>query len=444
MKQYLVGINLNSNELQNARIHNVETLPASAVPGQVAFNTNNNDNRLYVFNGTSWVTWAPINHASPSETFGRATDSNFGHVKLTDTFPYSDDGTASTGGVAVTPTALAAAYNTFTNVVTSTLLSASADSIPTVGAIVNSSTGVIPYIYAQTVTSSISSDVNTSSYLTTQSAVYTFVKAELADLDAMRFMGVVSSAGDLPLATASVRAGDTYRATSAFTIGSTSTASSNPEEVESGDLIIATASTPIWTVAQTNIEGAITSITTDSNLNATRQGVYTVSIGLENQGITTGTYGSTAVITTIPSSGNVIQPAFGQAIEFPVVGAKPQGTMSSIQAVTMVIPSTTATSNRNGLMTFAMYTKLSKGLMYSTTGIAAGDTSSFVPYNIYGYQATMATGTTGVNEEVVLDCRRTISGTIFAIAQSVSKFITIAYYISSTSSITTGGGDNTQ
>lgn len=82
-RKFLVPIDLTKQELQNARVQNLASAPASPVAGQIYYNTS--DNGLYFYNGSAWV-----NAASSSFTI-------LGDIGIAQTFESGDTLTISGG-----------------------------------------------------------------------------------------------------------------------------------------------------------------------------------------------------------------------------------------------------------------------------------------------------------------------------------------------------------
>lgn len=103
--------------------------------------------------------------------------------------------------------------------------------------------------------SGLEEGVSTVNLLWSSKILHDYIASVVGGVDAMRFKGTVNSNSDLP--TTGVKVGDTYMVNTAGTYAG--------QTCEVGDLIIATATTPTWTVAQTNIDGAVTASSTTSN-----------------------------------------------------------------------------------------------------------------------------------------------------------------------------------
>jgi len=74
MAKYLSNIDLSSNELQNAVIHPLGTAPSGPSEGQVYYNTG--QDKVYVYNGTAWISIAGDITEIQSATTGQLTVSN--------------------------------------------------------------------------------------------------------------------------------------------------------------------------------------------------------------------------------------------------------------------------------------------------------------------------------------------------------------------------------
>lgn len=49
----ITNLNLNKNQIESAAIHNLSSAPSNPVKGQIYFNTA--DNKMYAWDGTSWI-----------------------------------------------------------------------------------------------------------------------------------------------------------------------------------------------------------------------------------------------------------------------------------------------------------------------------------------------------------------------------------------------------
>lgn len=200
------------------------------------------------------------------------------------------------------------------------------------------------YTIDSTVTSGSTNPVSSGAVYNHVDAVRSDLEDEISDAiaasDAMRFVGTVGTGGDVTeLPTTGVRVGDTYRVITAGTYAG--------QICEIGDLIIATATTPTWTVAQTNIDGAITSLSNGTGISVTGSGSSrTISLA---SGVTTAkSVGDTSNQT----------PGFGRTFKVLSQTVDTYGRTTATADHTVTIPSTAASSSAAGLMTTTMHDKL--------------------------------------------------------------------------------------
>jgi hypothetical protein len=92
-RKFLVGIDLNKNELSNAVIQNLATAPATPAAGQIYYNTT--DNTLYFWSGSAWVNVVQAAEILYGTFAGRPAASTAGRLYYaTDNFLlYFDNGT---------------------------------------------------------------------------------------------------------------------------------------------------------------------------------------------------------------------------------------------------------------------------------------------------------------------------------------------------------------
>ena len=442
-KKFLTGIDLNKNELQNAVIQSLATAPASGTAGQIYYNST--DKKLYQYDGTSWVcvgmtysmeVGTASNNVVPIKLYanGQVQDT----VNITGaggaTVTSSDNTitiTASGGGSSITYTFTGSVSST-AYVITCTPSSGTAQTVTipladgtnaglmspsdytklsgiASGAEVNvqsdwsqSDNTADDYIknkptvtnYDTGTDSDLSTGTSTTAKVWTPKVLHDHVASVVGGIDAMVFKGTLGTGGTITSLPSTHKKGDTYRVIEAGTYAG--------QTAEVGDLIIAITTSGTtssdWTVAQTNIDGAITSSTTNtSNWLAKFTGDKIVANGIEMTAKQAASGGTDLTLVT--------------------TGEK--YTWNS-KASTDV-----ATQSANGLMSSTDKTKLD-GIAISKgkTTLATGNTSITVSnaYTILGYTATQG------DEEVLVDFEYTSSDyPKWTIASAASSAITIEY-----------------
>lgn len=257
------------------------------------------------------------------------------------------------------------------------------------------------------------------------------VASAIGAADAMRFKGTIGTGGTITsLPTSGVKIGDTYRVITAGTYAG--------EKCEVGDLIIATATTPTWTVAQTNIDGAITSISGTAPISVTGSGSsrtvaisaasgsaagsmssdhYTKLEGIEAGAQKNPTY---TAVTGQPTANQT--PGFGSTFTISQISQSTTGQITATSR-TVKIPNTTATTSAAGLMSADDKSVVNSSAIFRDTVLSAGETSVTTGYMAYSCRAFDAS----TGEGLEIENENTGTGTRFFIASAYANDIIILY-----------------
>lgn len=232
----------------------------------------------------------------------------------------------------------------------------------------------------------------------TGKAIYDYVGDAIAASDAMIFKGTIGTGGTVTALPTTYKTGWTYRVITAGTYAG--------QKCEVGDLIIALIDRngtgnldSDWTVAQTNIDGAITDISATTPITVSGSGTSR-TIGHTNSGVTAGFYG-------LPSN---TTPAFGDTFNVPYVTVDEKGHTTKAETHTVKIPNDVATDRKAGLMSANdkefLDTAYMRMVFRITAQIPVGDTS--VTLGMSSAEDTLISVQAYVgSEEVIVDVNDT-------------------------------------
>lgn len=277
---------------------------------------------------------------------------------------------------------------------------------------------------------------STSTNLPTSKAVSDFVSSAIGAADAMRFKGTIGTGGTVTALPSTHQIGDTYRVITAGTYAG--------QTCEVGDLLIAMTTSGTtssdWTVAQTNIDGALTGITAGTGISVTGSG-NSRTVGLAS-GVTTATsvgdtsnqtpsFGGTfkAISQTVDTYGRTTATA-EHTVKIPALPTASTSTAGIVQLNnTVTSTSTSQAGTANAVKTAydkaveALTAANNNAVQTVTLTIAAGSTSATTSAvtrtTLVDYRAYVG------NDEVVLDAEITSSGCTFSIASAITSAITI-------------------
>ena len=312
----LSNLDLVTNELQNAVIQPLSSAPSTAKLGQIYYNST--DKKLYQYNGTAWV----VVGVTYTQAFGSVTSNS---VPLTLT---GSDGTVSTvnikgaGGATLSMSGSTLTITTANDNTTYTFTGTASATNYVIT--ITPSSGTAQTVTIPLATASVAGLVvvdNTMSASSTNPVqnkiVKAYVDAIIAANNGLVYKGTVNSSSDIPT---------TYNIGWLYVVGTAGTYVGQTCEV--GDMLIAVVArtgsgnlNSDWDVIQTNINGAITSISGTAPITVTGSGASR-TVAHANSGVTAGTYGGL--------SGNVIT--------IPTITVNAFGHVTSVTTSTQAVP----------------------------------------------------------------------------------------------------------
>ena len=429
-KSFLVDLNLNKNELQNAVIQNLASDPSNPFKGQTYFNTTTN--RFRVFNGTTWdemgtgggtvtsvamanatnggltISGSPITGAG-TLTVGHSnvlssaqTTSGIYPIKIDKNGHITEFGTAL-GNVSTTAAGLLPAFSSAnqssTKVASSDYVwdattskyqqlpaTAFSDTTYTDGtagytlkAKQDGNGNQIDTTYAPlaspALTGTPTAPTATAGTNTTQIATTAFVTNAISGITgAMVFKGTIGTGGTAgtTLPTSGVKIGDTYKIVTAGTYAG--------QAAKVGDLFIASATTPTWAYVPSGDDTDVTQVTAGAGLNTTSADTSTDGGSITS----TGTLYLTKTAVTPGTYQGITVDKYGR-----VTGAENKGYTTNTGTVTKV---TAGTGLTGGDIT------TTGTIALATSGVTAGTYDS-VTVDTYG-RVTAGTNPTKLQKYV--------------------------------------------
>ena len=430
-KKVLVNLDFNGNEIQNVAMQMLATAPASPTEGQFYYNSANK--KAYQYDGTSWKAFGaeivvdasfiadstnPVQSKVIKAELDKKVDKVSGKGLSTNDYTTAEKNKLSGIEAGANKTTVDAALSaTSTNPVQNKVVKAALDDKANAGeAVSDFGTGKTAISYTidgvdvngEDVTSAtilaatqayagvmsaadktkldgIASGANKTVVDSTVTAsgtnpvsgkaVADYVGTSIAASDAMIFKGTLGTGGTVTALPTTYKTGWTYRVITAGTYAG--------QKCEIGDLIIAlvdrTGSGNVnadWTVAQTNIDGAITSITGIYPIKVDGNGSFR-NISHESSGVASGEYGE---------SGVSYSPSFGGEVRVPYFKVNDKGHIESAGTNKVTLPSNVASESADGLMSKTDKTRLDalyKSAVQRKFGtITAGQTSVAIPLEI--------------------------------------------------------------